>query len=206
MTILNRLFGKKLRKEAKPFYTNVTREEKQDWFANTPPWDRLHRSVINVLLDRITYKTLLEALVVASMRYDLVKQYEALGDSDSNVVSAQMSQVLCRAGNQALVWLEQALTANKPNEAARAFGLVNDTFEPAIALAKNQVVAYAGLSAAYGMVGQRSSSHDFAERGLIELAEMRRFDHLFRQSQVIPADATDQLEAQLRGLLALATA
>ena len=53
------------------------------------------------------------------------------------------------------------------------YQLVMNAFEPAIALAKNQVVAYAGISAAYGMVSRRSESHEYAKRGLAELAEMR---------------------------------
>jgi len=49
--------------------------------------------------------------------------------------------------------------------AEKAYQLVMNAFEPAIALAKNQVVAYAGISAAYGMASRRSESHEYAKRG-----------------------------------------
>jgi hypothetical protein len=90
----------------------------------------------------------------------------------------------------------------RPLDAAKtAYRLAHNTFEPAIALAKNQIVAYAGLSAAYGMVGKRAECHDYAKRGLVELAEMRRLDPPFHMSAVFPADILDQMERQLRGCL-----
>jgi hypothetical protein len=86
--------------------------------------------------------------------------------------------------------------------AEKAYQLVMNAFEPAIALAKNQVVAYAGISAAYGMVSRRSESHEYAKRGLAELAEMRRLASNVDRNRVFPPEALDQMEQHLRSLLA----
>jgi hypothetical protein len=80
-----------------------------------------------------------------------------------------------------------------------------DTFEAAIALAKNQVAAYAGLAAMYGLIGKRAESRDWARRGLIELEEMRRgpLGQALREGRttVFPSDMLDQAERQLRSCL-----
>jgi hypothetical protein len=100
----------------------------------------------------------------------------------------------------------KALDSKQMEAATTAFALVNDTFEPAIALAKNQIVAYAGLSAAWGMLGKRAECHDYAKRGLAELAAMRQHIHrsnvpIHEMIDGLPADALDQMERHLRGCL-----
>jgi len=62
MSILSRLLGKKEmgKNRTKPVYANATREERRDWFAHTPPWDRIASIVVDAILDGITNKTLLE--------------------------------------------------------------------------------------------------------------------------------------------------
>lgn len=186
----------------KPFNTNTTREERQEWFAQTPPWDRVPSSVVDPILDSITDKVMLDDFVLTSMEQNLVPRYEALGrESTPDIIRAQMSHILCLAGNQAIALLAKALDMNDIENARKAYQLAMNAFEPAIALAKNQVVAYAGISAAYGMVSKRSESHEYAKRGLAELAEMRRTapNDLNR---VFPPEALDQMEQHLRSLLA----
>jgi hypothetical protein len=205
MEIMSKLFGRKVKNEntTKPFYANATREERQDWFGCTRPWDRIASTVVDAILDGITDKTLLEVFVMTSMKNGLVARYEPLGleESDPTVIRAQVSQILCQTGNRAIVSLTQALEAKQMDAATKAYGLAHDTFETSIALAKNQIVAYAGRSTAFGLIGKRAECHEYASRGLVELAEMRRLDPPFHMSAVFPADALDQMERQLRGLL-----
>jgi hypothetical protein len=187
----------------KTFASNTTREERRAWFPQTPPWDRIPSPVIDAILDGIADKVLLDAFVQTSIEQDLVTRYEALGRevAGPDIIRAQVSQILCLTGNQAIASLAKALETNDQEGAGKAYQLVMKTFEPAIALAKNQVVAYAGISAAYGMVSKRSESHEYAKRGLAELAEMRRLGPSFH-NQVLPPEALDQMEQHLRNLLA----
>lgn len=189
--------------KTKPFHANATREDRTDWFARTQPWHRIAPTVIDAILDGITDTTLLEVFVITSMQYDLVARYEPLGgnDSDPTIIRAQLSQILCQTGNQAIVSLTEALEAKQMDAASKAYGLAHDTFETAIALARNQIIAYAGRSTAFGLIGKRAECHEFASLGLVELAEMRRLDPPFHMSAVIPSDALDQMERQLRSLL-----
>jgi hypothetical protein len=73
---------------------------------------------------------------------------------------------------------------------------VLEAFEAAIALAKNQIAAYVGMAALYGLVGKSAESHDYAQRGLVELEEMRRDPaaQALRYSAIFPADILDQAE------------
>jgi hypothetical protein len=81
--------------------------------------------------------------------------------------------------------------------------LANDTFEAAIVLAKNQIVAYAGMAAIYGMVGKRVESHNYAKLGLSELEKLQQSQagRALRESSVFPPDMLDQMERQLRTYL-----
>jgi len=187
----------------KTFASNTTREERRAWFAHTPPWDRIPSAVIDAILDGIADKVLLDAFVQTSIEQDLVTRYEALGRevAGPDIIRAQVSQILCLTGNRAIASLAKTLETNDQEGAGKAYQLVMNTFEPAVALAKNQVVAYVGISAAYGMVSKRSESHEYAKRGLAELAEMRRLGPNFH-NQVLPPEALDQMEQHLRNLLA----
>jgi hypothetical protein len=187
-----------------PFHTNATREERQEWFTQTPPWDRVPSSVLDSILDGITDNALLDAFVRTSMERNLVPSYESLARQSTvpDIIRAQVSHILCLTGNQAIGLLAKALELNDADGAEKAYQLVMNAFEPAIALAKNQVVAYAGISAAYGMVSRRSESHEYAKRGLAELAEIRRLAPKVDRNRVLPPEALDQMEQHLRSLLA----
>jgi hypothetical protein len=185
-------------------HTNITREERQEWFAQTPPWDRVPSSVIDSILDGFTDNAMLDAFILTSMERNLVPSYESLSRQSTvpAIIRAQVSHILCLTGNQAIGLLAKALELNDADGAEKAYQLVMNAFEPAIALAKNQVVAYAGISAAYGMVSRRSESHEYAKRGLAELAEMRRLAPKVDRNRVLPPEALDQMEQHLRSLLA----
>ena len=175
------------------FDSSITREERQAWFAHTPPWDRIASPVIDAILDGIIDKTLLEAFVQISMEQT---QYEPLGReiATPDVTRARLSQILCLAGNRAITSLAKTLETNDTIHAREPYRVAMNTFEAAIALAKNQVTAYAGISTVYGMISRRSESHEYAKRGLAELAEMRRLDRNFHPNQALPSEALDQME------------
>jgi hypothetical protein len=169
-----------------------------------PPWNRVAPAIIEIILAAITDKGLLEAFVLHSMNADLVAKYEVLGrDSDPTVIRAQISQILCEAGNRAIPLLAKALQANQEDAAHKALQLAGDTFESAIALANNQIAAYVGLATMYGLVGKKTESQSYAERGLSELEKMRRgpASLAMRDSTIFPADILDQMERQLRTFL-----
>jgi hypothetical protein len=52
--------------------------------------------------------------------------------------------------------------------------LAGDTFEATIALAKNQIAAYAGLATIYRLVGKEAEAHMYATLGLSNLEKMRK--------------------------------
>ena len=173
--------------------------------ARAPPWDRVDPVVINAILEAITDKGLLEAFALHSMNAGLVARYEKLGwdKTDTTVIRAQISHILCQTGNRALPSLAESLDAKQQDAATKALMLAGDTFEAAIALAKNQVAAYAGLAAMYGMIGKTAESHSYAKLGLSELEKMRRDPaaQARRHSTIFPPDILDQAERQLRSYL-----
>jgi hypothetical protein len=115
----------------KPFNTNTAREERQEWFAQTPPWDRVPSPVVDSILDGITDKVMLDAFVRTSTEQNLVPRYEALGrQSTPDIIRAQISHILCLAGNQAIAVLAKALDMNDIENARQAYQLAMSAFEP----------------------------------------------------------------------------
>jgi hypothetical protein len=174
--------------------------------ARTPPWNRVPPTVISTILEAIPDKGLLEAFAMHSMDTGLVARYEALGQDGDNptVIRAQVSQILCEAGNRAIPSLAKALAAKQTDAAHKTIMLAGDVFEAAIALTKNQIAAYAGLAAIYCMVGKKAEAQNYAKLGLSELEEMRRAPgaSALGESSIFPADIFEQVERQLRGYLA----
>lgn len=173
--------------------------------ARAPPWNRVSPVVTTTILSTITDKGLLEAFVMHSMNAGLVARYEALGqDSNPTIIRAQISQILCETGNRAIPTLVKALTAQQMDTAHKAMMLAGDTLEAAIVLAKNQIAAYIGLATIYGLAGKAAEVHKYATLGLSELEKMRRdpASYALRDSAIFPADILDQMEHQLRSLLA----
>jgi hypothetical protein len=204
MSILSRLFGSKAPKEG---MTNAPPHPtvKDLLTAREPPWDRVDPVVINAILEAITDKGLLEAFVMHSMDAGLVARYEKLGwdETGTSVIRAQISHILCQTGNRALPSLAEAIEAKRQDAGTKALMLARDTFEAAIALAKNQFAAYAGLAAMYGMIGKRAESHNYARLGLSELEKLKRGPaaQAMRDSTIFPPDILDQAERQLRTYL-----
>jgi hypothetical protein len=116
-----------------------------------------------------------EAFVLSSTEKGLVHKYEQLGieDLNANVIRAQVSQLLCEAGNRVLVELAQSLKERKLDAAGKLAGIAANLFEPAISLTKDQIGGYNGMAALYALAGKRAKSHDYAKRGLAVLEEMR---------------------------------
>ena len=140
------------------------------------------------------------------MKAGLVARYKVLDHDDfgsPKVVRAAISQILCETGNRAIASLQEALATNQMDGAKDACILAADTFEPAIALAKDQLMAYVGMATLYGLCNKPVECRDYADRGLRELAAGRRDEALLVKKGVIPAGAFDQIERQLRGYLEL---
>jgi hypothetical protein len=180
----------------------ITREQRKQWLTSTPLWDQLAPPVIEAILDAITDKGLFEAFVFESRAHDLISQYEKVGreETDKALICARISQVLCQLGNKARVSLAQALRAKAaPEKLVPHAVLAEVAFESAIAMSKDQIVAYEGLSAIYGMSGDRAKCHDYARRGLAELAETASLHP--KMSGVIPPEAFSEMEQRLRQYL-----
>jgi hypothetical protein len=218
MSILNRLFGSKVQGEDTMTDARSRPTMKDMLIARAPPWNRVAPIVIATIVEAITDNGLLEAFIMHSMDAGLVARYEALGrhgwaNSDSTVIRAQISQILCETGNRAIPSLAKALEANQKDAALKALMLAGDTFEAAIALAKNQIVGYVGLATTYAMVNKQAECREWAQRGLVELVEMRKkFQEIGATQKAraggykssFPAaaiDGLDQQERQLRDLL-----
>jgi hypothetical protein len=180
----------------------TTREQRNEWLTRTPPWDQLAPWVIEAIVDAITDKGLFEAFIVESMGHDLVSKYKMVGQelSDKTLIRARISGVLCQLGNKARVSLAQALQAKAaPEKFVPDAVLAEAMFESAIAMTKRQIEAYEGLSIIYAMSGDRAKCHDYAKRGLAELAEIARLN--LKTSDLIPPGAFDEMEQRLRQYL-----
>jgi hypothetical protein len=204
MSILKRLFGSKQPKEEA---TQTSQSPFTDMLiTRAPPWNRVAPIVITTVLEAITDKGLLEAFVFHSMQAGLVARYVTLSQEDTNpeIIRAQISRILCETGNRAVPLLADALGRKQTDAATQTMMLAADMFEAAIALAKNQIAAYAGLATLYGMVGKRAKAQNYAKLGLSELEDMRRTPEglALRKSSVFPPDIFEQVERQLRSYLA----
>ena len=207
MSILNRLFGSKANKTTLPKGARSAPMVRDLLLARTAPWNRVAPIVIATILEAITDKGLLEAFVMHSMNEGLVARYETIGQGGDSpeVIRAQISHILCQTGNRAVPALSKALTVNQRDAAHKAMMLAGDAFKAAIALAKNQISAYAGLAAIYSIVGKTAEAQRYATLGLSELKETRRgpLGRALRDGSctVFPADMLDQAEQQLRSYL-----
>jgi hypothetical protein len=168
MSILTRLFGSKNlpspSSDKRPTFRRLIK-------GRTPPWNRVPPIVIDPIFEALDDTELFDCFVRASMENKLVTQYEQLGQDDENVsiVRAQLSDVLCKTGFRQTSKLEREL-ANRQIESARATGLsAMDLFEPSIAMSRDQIVSYIGIAHVYNLLGVKSKSEEYAERGLAEL-------------------------------------
>jgi hypothetical protein len=79
-----------------------------------PPWHRVPTLVVDAIFDALADTELFDCFVLESIENSLVVQYEQLGrEGDAvSVVNAQISQILCQAGSEKLVWLERELRSD----------------------------------------------------------------------------------------------
>ncbi len=103
--------------------------------ARTPPWHRVAPIVVDAIFEALANTELFDSFVVASMEKKLVTRYEQLGLEEDNteVIRAQISQILCQAGFREISFLKEALE-RKQMDAAKKIGFsATNLFEPAIA-------------------------------------------------------------------------
>jgi hypothetical protein len=203
-TLLFNYMKKWLSKKTKPFDVNASRAGQRKWFAHTDPWNRLRSPVVEAVLDGFTDKLMLQKFVLASTDVGLVSSYKRLGRrglfADApTVIRAQISQILCLAGNRTLENFLRAIASKNLKAANEAFNLLDDLYELAVALANNPA-ALVGLAMTHGALGNREKCHDYAKRGLAYVAELRQAGAIVR-STVFPPDMLDQMERQLREFL-----
>jgi hypothetical protein len=197
------LFKTKQKQSIETLSSLTTREQRKEWLTSTPTWDQVAPPVVEAILDAITDKGLFEAFIAESMAHDLVSKYKMVGqeETDKTLIRAHISHILCQLGNKARVSLAEALKAKAaPEKLVPNAVLAEVAFESAIAMAKDQIVAYEGLSAIYGMSGDRAKCHDYAKRGLAELAAGTPFMRSV-MSGVIPPEALGEMEQRLRQFL-----
>ncbi len=197
MSILSRLFGAK----ARPTMTGDQAAALRSLLeARTPPWHRVAPIVIDTIFQALAETELLDSFISASMEKQLVTSYEPLGHERPHVIRAQISQILCESGFREIVSLGKALKNKRTDEANKIGFTATNLFEPAIALSKDQIAGYIGMATIWGLFGITAKSHYYAERGSVELAEVRRQVPII-ESDVIPADAYNIIETRLRALL-----
>lgn len=168
--------------------------------ARTPPWHRVAPIVIDTIFQALAGTELLDSFISASMEKQLVTRYEPLGHERPDVIRAQISQILCQSGFREIVSLGEALKNERIGEARKIGFTATSLFKSAIALSKEQIAGYIGMATIFGLFGVTAKSHDYAKRGLVELAEVRRQVPIIK-SDVIPADAYNVMETRLRALL-----
>jgi hypothetical protein len=180
---------------------------KEMLIAQTPPWDRVPHAFVELVVDVLGDTGLLDVFILHSLEHGLVARYAIIckGDFYEPVIRAQISQILCQTGNRALPVLAKAVAKGQRDKVVKALMLGGDCFEAAIAFERKQVGGYIGLAQAYAMIGRRDKSHEYAERGLSLLAEVRDDPGskaiASGASSIIPPDIHDQAERLLRTCL-----
>jgi hypothetical protein len=175
--------------------------------AQTPPWDRVPHAFIQLVVEVLGDTGLLDVFIMHSVEEGLVARYAIIceGDFSAPVIRAGISAILCQTGNRALPVLAKAVAKGQRDKAVKALMLCGDCFEAAIVFERNQVGGYVGLAHAYATIGKRDKSHEYAERGLSLLAEVRDSPGskaIARgESRIFPPDIDDQTERQLRAYL-----
>jgi hypothetical protein len=199
MSILRRLFGSQRNSGSRPPPTI-----RELLIARTPPWDRVSNEFIQLVVHVLDDKELLDVFVKHSMEHGLIARYADIceGDFSAPVIRAEISQILCEAGNRALPALEKAVKSGHRDTSIKALMLCGDCFETAIAFDRTQVGGYIGLAHAYATIGRRDKSREQAKLGLSLLAELRDdppSKALARgESRIFPPDIFDQMDRQLR--------
>jgi hypothetical protein len=202
MSILSRLFAPREKREREGTAPRLTLKEMLT--AQIPPWDRVPHAFIQLVVEVLDGTGLLDVFIMHSVEEGLVARYAIIceGDFYAPVIRAQISQILCQTGNRALPALAKLIAkGQRGDKGVKALMLCCDCFEAAIAFQRTQVAGYIGLAHAYATIGRRDKSHEYAERGLSLVAELRA-DPLWMsargESRFFPIDIDDQMERQLR--------
>ena len=203
MSILTRLFCSKNQPATTGDQTPTARSLLK---ARTPPWHRVAPIVIDAIFEALADTELFDCFVVASMEKGLVVRYETLGSKHDNteVIMAQISQILCQVGFLEIESLKEALGQNQIEKAKKIGFSATNLFGPTIAFAHNQISGYIGMATIYGLFGVIEKCQDYAECGLVELQKVRQSaagQAMLRDSAVFPPDMLDQAERQLLGYL-----
>jgi hypothetical protein len=202
MSILTWLFGSKSRS---PPTKDKLRTFRSLIKSRTPPWHRVPDLVIDAVFEALDHTELFDCFVRASIDNKLVVQYEGLGREHENVsiIRAQISEMLCKAGSQKIEAMQNYLTNNEMENAQKIGLAATDLFEPAIAMSRNQIVAYIGMATVYGLLGVKMRGQEFAKRGLLQLEKTRQTaaERAIRSSTVFAADMYERLAQQLHGYL-----
>jgi len=152
-------------------------------------------------------RAVLDVFIMHSVEQGLVARYVILceGISYASGIRAGISHILCQTGNRALPELADAVAEGQRDKVVKASMLCGDCFEAAIAFERTQIAGYIGLAHAYAMIGRRDKSDEYAERGLLLLAEVRDTSTAKAiesgASDIIPPDIHDQMERLLRTCL-----
>ena len=204
MSILKRLFGPREKREREGTAPEPRLTLKEMLIAQIPPWDRVPRAFIQLVVEVLDGSGLLDVFIFHSVKEGLVARYAIIceGGFSASVIRAQISQILCETGNRALPALAKLMAkGERGDKGVKALMLCCDCFEVAIAFERTQVAGYIGLAHAYATIGRRDKSHEYAERGMSLVAEFRA-DPLWMsargESRFFPLDADDQMERQLR--------
>jgi len=175
--------------------------------ARTPPWDRVPSAFVQLVVEVLGDKGLLDVFISHSMEEGLVGKYALICEDDfyAPIIRAQISQILCETGNRALPVLATAMAEGQRDKSVKALMLAGDCFEAAIVFERSQLGGYVGLAHAYATIGKQDKSHEYAELGLSLLAEVRSDPGskaiALGESSIIPPDIFDEAERQLRTYL-----
>lgn len=204
MPIFSRLFGARGKPEREGAASGPSTTLRELLLARTPPWDHVPQTFIQLVVDVLGDKGLLDVFIMHSMEEGLVARYALICEDEFRepVIRAQISQILCETGNRALPALAKATEKGQQDKSMKALMLAGDCFEAAIAFERNQLGGYVGLAQAYGTIGQREKSREYAQLGLSLLAEVRQEPGskalALGESSIIPPNILDLAERLLR--------
>ncbi len=201
MSFLTRLFGSK--KPVTGDHAALTARSLLK--ARTRPWHKVAPIVIDAIFEALDETELFDCFVVVSMELKLIARYETLGSEGYNIkiIRCQISDILCQAGFREIESLKEELDQNQIEKAQKIGFSATNLFEPAIALAHNQIAGYIGMATIYGLFGIVEKCQDYARRCLLVLESEKQgaAAQAMRDSTVFPPDILDQAEQQLRGYL-----
>jgi len=104
MSILKRLFGPREKREREGTAPEPRLTLKEMLIAQIPPWDRVPRAFIQLVVEVLDGSGLLDVFIFHSVKEGLVARYAIIceGGFSASVIRAQISQILCETGNRAL--------------------------------------------------------------------------------------------------------